>query len=258
MSDFTPHEAPIHEAARLPVPVPARLVGRDAALAQIYTQLKENHPVLLHGPLGVGKSALAATLASAYAQQPGGVLWLSVNDPRLDELLVRIGRAYQISEIGTTENPLSMIGAVENVLRSNKPLIVLDGAINADVVSRFISRCAHDLPLLIVSERRLEGTWAALEIKPLEHDDAVALFVQESRLSPGDHQEDLGTLVDLLDHMPFGIVISARSMAANKQSPEELVEAMRPAAQAAGDNKSLVGLTVAFRHSLRVGPVHSY
>jgi len=246
MSDFTPHEAPIHEAAQLPVPVPPRLVGRDSALAQVYTQLKENHPVLLHGPSGVGKTALAATLASAYAQQPGGVLWLKVDEPRLEELLVRIGRAYQISEIGTTENPLSMIGAIENVLRSNKPLIVLDGTINADVISRFISRCVHDLPLLIASERHIEGSWAALEIQKLERDDAAALFRQESRLASGDHQEDIGTLVDLLDHMPFGIVVSARSMAANKQLPEELVVAMRPVAQAAGDNKSLIGLTAAF------------
>ena len=72
MSDFTPHEAPIREAQRLPVPSPMKLVGRDPILAQVYGQLKENNPVLIYGESGVGKTAIAATLANAYAQLSTG------------------------------------------------------------------------------------------------------------------------------------------------------------------------------------------
>src|SRR5690606_36609442 len=99
MSEFKTYDAVIHEAASLPVMLPPRLIGREAALAQVYTHLKENRSVLVHGEPGVGKTALAATLASAYAQQPSGVLWLNVDEDPLESLLVRVGRAYNIEEV---------------------------------------------------------------------------------------------------------------------------------------------------------------
>ncbi|MBZ0290298.1 MAG: hypothetical protein K8I30_21920, partial [Anaerolineae bacterium] len=80
MADLKSHEAPAHEAASLPVMIPSKLVGRDALLGRIYTRLRENQPVQINGVPGIGKTALAATLAAAYTEQPGGVLWLAVND----------------------------------------------------------------------------------------------------------------------------------------------------------------------------------
>ena len=65
MADFTPHEAPAHEAQALPVMLASKHIGRDRVLGRVYQQLKDNMPVLLYGPAGVGKTALAGELASA-------------------------------------------------------------------------------------------------------------------------------------------------------------------------------------------------
>src|SRR5688572_14759739 len=138
MSDF-----PSHEAAALPVQLPGKLVGREAALAQVYGLLKKGEAVHLYGVPGVGKTALAATLASAYAQQPGGVLWLNVDNDSLESLLVRVGRAYDIEELMTGDNPIAHVGAVASELTQHKPLLVLDGSINAAIASRFITRCVE-------------------------------------------------------------------------------------------------------------------
>jgi tetratricopeptide (TPR) repeat protein len=246
MSDFTPHEAPIREIQRLPVPPPTKLVGRDPILTQVYGHLKENQQVLIHGPQGVGKTAIAATLASAYAQQPGGVLWLRVDNLGLEELLVRVGRAYSISEVSSSENPISMIGAVENALRANKPLVVLDGQIGADAASRFISRCVNDLPLVIVNDEEIEGPWESVAVDKLDESSAAALFKQEARLTTDEHDIDIYGVVKLLDYMPFGIVVTARSMIVNKQTPGEIHTALKAVTQAAGGNNPVAGLTVSF------------
>src|SRR5690242_20194953 len=105
MADVKSHEAPAHEAASLPVMIPAKLVGRDALLGRIYTRLRENQPVQIYGAPGMGKTALAATLAAAYTEQPGGVLWLNVDNTTMDELIVRVGRAYGVDEITNSDYP---------------------------------------------------------------------------------------------------------------------------------------------------------
>ncbi|MGV2436645.1 MAG UNVERIFIED_CONTAM: ATP-binding protein [Anaerolineae bacterium] len=120
-------EAPAHAATNLPVMLPSKLVGRDDALKTIYAYLKQNRPVWLHGQSGVGKTAIAATLASAFTQKDGGALWLSVDEDSLSSLIVRVGRAYGMMEIANSENPLGMIGAVATTLLEKKPFIVLDG-----------------------------------------------------------------------------------------------------------------------------------
>ena len=98
MADFSSHEAPAHKAQSLPVMLPGKLIGRDVVLAQVYGQLKANKPILIYGTAGTGKTALAATLASAYTELPGGALWLNVNDSPLEELIVHVGRAYGIDD----------------------------------------------------------------------------------------------------------------------------------------------------------------
>src|SRR5919109_1055644 len=104
MPDSLSHEAPAHEVSSLPVTIPPKLVGRDALLGKIYTRLRENAPIQIFGAPGVGKTALAARLAAAYTEQPGGVLWLNVENSTIEELIVRVGRAYNVPEITNTDN----------------------------------------------------------------------------------------------------------------------------------------------------------
>lgn len=247
MSDFTPHEAPVKEARALPVPLPGKLAGRETILAQVYAQIKAANPVLIHGAAGMGKTALAATLAGALTQQPGGVLWMTVDNPRLEELLVRVGRAYQVRDITNSDNPLGMVGAVENTLKSHKPVIVLDGSIPPDVASRFISRCVNGLSILLTSENAEEGAWSAVELVKLAPEQASALFKQESRLTTSDHDIDIYGLVKLVDHHPFAIVLIARAMLASKQQPAAYLKLLEQIAATTGRNAPVTALTASFK-----------
>lgn len=247
MSEFKPHEAPVNEAQALPVALPGKLVGRETVLAQVYAQLKANNPVLVHGPVGSGKTALAATLASAYAQQPGGVLWMNVTYPALEELLVRVGRAYQLSTVTGDDNPLNAMDTVTRTLSARKPFIVIDGAIQGDVASRFISRCVSGMPVLILNEDTLQGPWTAIEIPSLTTEQATALYKQESRLDGTENDATVGNLVGLLDNSPLGIVVAARAMIASKKTPAEFAGIMQQVSSALNITGPDVALTTSFR-----------
>lgn len=247
MADYTSHEAPAHEAAALPVMVPSKLVGRDAVLAQVYTRLRENQPVLIHGPAGIGKTALAATLAAAYTEQPGGVLWFTVDDATIDQLIVRVGRAYEISEIANSEHPMGMVGAVASTLTQHKPLIVLDGRLNEEVTRVFVERCAARLPVLLISQHAFgEDLWPVIKLEALEASHASALLKQAAGL-PADPNPDVDRLAQTLHYIPMALVLAGGTLRASKQAPVQYINTLTQLPGFANADRSVVALTTAFR-----------
>lgn len=246
MVEFTPHEAAAREAHSLPVQLPSKLIGREVVLAQVYSQIKDNKPVLLHGAPGIGKTAVAAALASAYTEMPGGVLWLHMReDETFADLLTRVGRAYNEPAVANSENPLGMVGAVSTVLAQHKPLIVLDGKINAGVAAEFIGKCTEGLPALLVTEDKIEGPWGAIRLEKLEPEQAATMFRHLADLDD-DSDPSVDQLVAQLDGSPFALTMAAGAVRANKQSAADFLAAL-PAAPPAGVGPQLLALTTAFR-----------
>ncbi|MCB9449836.1 MAG: tetratricopeptide repeat protein [Anaerolineaceae bacterium] len=248
MPDFTPHEAPARTAQALPVMLPGKLVGRDAQLAQVYSQLKNNKPVLIYGAAGAGKTALAATLASAYTELPGGVVWLNLNDSSLEDMLVRIGRSYQVAEIQSSDNPAAMVGAVASTLTTHKPLLVLDGSPNPTAVADFVRRCAEGLPVMLLADEQIEGPWAGLQIENLDEDAALELFTHHAGLANrADLQDDIDELVGILDYNPFALSVAAGTLRVSKQSPAAYLEMLEKIPSSAAAEPPLLALTLGFR-----------
>lgn len=247
MADYTSHEAPAHEVAALPVMVPPKLIGRDAVLGQVYTRLRENKPVLLYGAAGIGKTALAATLAAAYTEQPGGVLWFNVDDDTIDQLIVHVGRAYNVAEIANSEHPMGMVGAVASTLTRNKPLIVFDGRLNEEVTQVFIERCADKLPVLLVSNHEFGADlWTTIKLEALEPTHAAALIKHAANL-PADPDPDVDRLAQTLRNIPMALVLAGAAMRVTKQTPAQYINVLNAIPGAANADPSLVALTAAFR-----------
>lgn len=246
MADSLSYEAPAHAAAALPVIIPPRLVGRDALLGRVYTFLKENRAVQVTGAPGSGKTALAATLAAAYTEQPGGVLWLDVDNSSIENLLVRIGRAYGVREITSTEYPLGMVGAVANTLTRHKPLVVLDGSLSDQVAQAFVARCAPNLPVLFTASAELSAAWPKVELAGLDTAHGTALFNLAAGL-PDAAASGAEPLVELLRGMPFALCLAGAAARAAKQSPDQLITALSQIPGAASADPVLLALTAAFR-----------
>ncbi|MEP7291416.1 MAG: tetratricopeptide repeat protein [Chloroflexota bacterium] len=239
MADLTSHEAPVHEAHALPVMPHGKLIGRDVILARVYSQLKDNKPVLVYGASGIGKTALATTLASAYTELPGGVLWLNVNNTPFPELLARIGRAYNVRDLATTDNPLNLVTTIMSALIAAKPMIVFDGQINPQACSEFIMRCTDRLPILLLNDEEVSGPWTNVPLGILEPNAAASMF---KSLAP-EQTEGIDSLMTALDGIPFAIAVAAGAVRAKNQTPAAFLSVLPKRADAP---PSLLTLTASF------------
>jgi tetratricopeptide (TPR) repeat protein len=233
MTDFTPLEAPAKDVSGLPLMHPGRPVGRDDLLKEIFGHLQNRRPVLLHGPTGIGKTAVAAALAAAFFQQ--GVIWLNEGTSPLAALVVRIARGLKVSEVSRSEQAPSRIGALATALVQAKPLIVLDNVTDADSVQQFINKAAENMPVLIISETDLDGTWQKIAVPPLNDMDAVVLFKQKGGINNADHEIDIYGITKALGYQPLPIVLAARGMIASKQSPADYLKNFKLVQQTTGD-----------------------
>lgn len=252
MAEFTPHEAPAHDARSLPVMMPAqKLIGRERTLAHIFSQLKAATPVLLYGAAGIGKTAIAASMAAAYSEMPAGALWFDVANAPLNELIARVGRAYKDHDIANVETPAVNITAAGLLLTREKPLIVLDGtAHNVAALNEFVTRAAVGLPVLIVADEEIASpNWRSLRIARLEPDQAAALFRQMADLKTGNADDAaIAELVTALNFVPFALGVAAGAVKSSNGTvtPASFLASL-PSMQGAAVNPQLQALTAAFR-----------
>jgi len=247
MSDFIPHEAPAKDVSQLPVMHPGRPVGRDEVLQEIYTHLQARNAVLLHGESGAGKTALAAALAAAFTQQPGGVIWISSGTHPLPSLLVRVGRALGLSHVTTSEQPTALMGSVASALIQKKPFMVFDNVMDAFASQQFITKCAGDLPVMLLCESELEGPWASVPLEPMSDMNAVVLFKQKAGINDNDSDLDIYGIAKLLRYQALPIVIAARGMVAAKQAPGDYLSNLQQVQKAVGGDGIRAAIALSYR-----------
>jgi tetratricopeptide (TPR) repeat protein len=243
MADYAPLESPVHDPQKLPVDAPEKLIGRDALLAKIYNDLKKDDAVLIFGEAGVGKTALAATLAAAYSELPGGVIWLNGGDTTLPEYCIQIARAYGRIDIANSDNPLMHSTAIKGLLDEHKPLVVIDGDPEPNALEHFVEEIADGVPLLITADEPLDGPWTSIELPALNHEQAVALFRQ---IAGNGSDEDIQKLLDVLGSSPYAVCIAAGALRATQQPIGDYLAAL-PKAPGAAPPALLLALTAAFR-----------
>jgi len=250
MNPFTPHEAPATDLSSLPLQHPGRPIGRDSALRDAYTVLQSSAPLVLLGTSGVGKTALAAALAAAYTQKPGGVLWLNADGPSLNDLLSQVGRAYRAPDITNTDQLGAMMSGVQTLLSRHQPLIVLDcvrqPAPPINVITPFVDKVARGLPLMILSETPLEGLGQTVTLGPLVDVDALTLLQQKAGITDDSQDLHLYGIAKLVGYNPLGLVIAARGLVAAKLSPADYYKALDTVAKTQKD-----GLAAAIATSYR-------
>jgi tetratricopeptide (TPR) repeat protein/energy-coupling factor transporter ATP-binding protein EcfA2 len=240
------HEAPIHGSGQLPAPLPDQLFGRDADLESIHLALKAGTAVLLHGPAGIGKTALAAALASGYAELPGGVLWLEVSDDGLRLLLGRAARAYGRDLPAADPDLSASMALTRDLLHENRPFIVLDGRVDADAAREFVRGCASGIPLLLLHSKLVAGPWTPHAVTPLNSADAAAMLTHIAGTSFSSDSAELARLGEALTGHPLSIMLAAHQLAADGVQPAQFL-AQIPELPSGVVNRALGVITAAYR-----------
>jgi tetratricopeptide (TPR) repeat protein len=218
----------VHESARTPVPrqlpaPPARFAGREDELATLGTVWRERaaaHPavVVLTGPAGAGKTALALQWASTL-DAPDGQLFVDLNGFSLDEPLdpgAALGAFLRALGTPSDQVPATLAeqaALYRSVTAGKALLVVLDNAYSA-AQTRVLFPASAASVVVVSSRSRLTGLVGdgarLVEVGPLPRDVAVSMLsaaVGDGRVA--EEREPSEDLVALCGCLPIAIRVAA-------------------------------------------------
>ncbi|MFI6824508.1 BTAD domain-containing putative transcriptional regulator [Micromonospora sp. NPDC050187] len=206
------------------------LVGRECLLAQVEAQLSRADMMVLHGPAGVGKSALAGAIATRLAPScPGGQLYLDLcgSSPGLAPMTVEEAIGSLLRALGgDLSGGTSGAEAAELRVRAGerRVLVVLDNVVDAGQVRRLLSILSN--ATVIVTSRTTLPTLDVthLAIGELGPDDSVTLLARHA--GPDRFTEsppEAEALAALCGHLPLALRIVGARLASH---PEWTLAAM--------------------------------
>ena len=154
-------------------------VDREELIEQVCDRLCPGVTITLCGPGGIGKTALATEIiwrlapgTSPPSEFPGGVIFYTFyGQPSAVAAMEHIVRSYGAV---TQPNPEA---AVQRVLSSHIPLIVLDGTEEADNLQRVLDCISHCGVLITTRDRRdAPDPRFRYDLRPLNLDSAISLL----------------------------------------------------------------------------------
>lgn len=214
------HGAPIHGSHNIPVELPEYFIAREDDLDAIRRTLKTGAAVLVHGPSGVGKTAVVAALAASYAELPGGVLWLDGMGDTVRSLVTRTARAYDLEVPALGTDLADCCARIREHLLSQQPLIVLDGRLQMGAAREFVRECASGVPLLVTHTVLVSGPWTPHEIAPLGRDETLSLMSHHAGEEIAEDVSRADTLLQALSGLPLSIQVAAHQLASGTTADE--------------------------------------
>jgi predicted ATPase/DNA-binding SARP family transcriptional activator len=209
-------EPPARPRTNLPAPL-TRLVGREAAVAEVRSLLGAGRLVTLTGPGGVGKTRLALAAAPGVADAgafEGGVWLVELASLTAQAAVVEVAEAIA-GVLGLRDDVAgSMTDRLAAALEGKRTLLVLDNCEHvveqvAALAGRLL-RAAPGLRILATSQEslRIEGE-ALWSVPPLEREAAVELFAARAGIEP---DADVAEICARLDGLPLALELAATRM----------------------------------------------
>jgi tetratricopeptide (TPR) repeat protein/DNA-binding SARP family transcriptional activator len=214
-----PSEPPQPASAPAQLPRPSELVGRtDLAAEVIWLLRREPHPavIVISGPGGIGKTALALAAANAARDQyPDGQLYMEMRDG--------LGHAVDTSEVAAQflrslnatripEDKRERLADLRTLLVRRRVLILLDDADGAQVTD--LAPANPGCAVVVTARQRLPELSDAHRVAPLEplsREDATELFlrvVREAGVTIDDDPVSVDRVVTLCGGLPLALRIA--------------------------------------------------
>ncbi|MBO3740155.1 AfsR/SARP family transcriptional regulator [Actinoplanes flavus] len=191
---------------------PAELVGRHEPVAEVNAALDDGRPVLLHGLAGMGKTAIAATVADERLRAGGRpYVWLRVGEADeetvFEALLRRLGGGTEAALTGDAR-----LLALQNLMdRAGIGLLVLDDVWHGPALFQVLRAVPDRIPVLVTARAKFPLD-RQVEIVGLSGDEAVRLLALHWGTAPGAWSRGAADLCRLLGHHPYAVEIAGRHL----------------------------------------------
>ncbi len=198
----------LHPAQNLPPP-PDQLIGRAELLTTLQAHLQAGQITLIHGPAGVGKTALALTVARTAGTFQDGIAWIDgESKPRLEEALRQILSVF-LGDRMERESAKRCQERVSKYLKEHDALVVFDGfeklATDANLI-RWLQEISRSACLLITTtDLPADPLGEIVEIPSLLRDDAITLLIQRAKKQDSPDSKALERLCAMAGNLPLAI-----------------------------------------------------
>jgi tetratricopeptide (TPR) repeat protein len=219
------------------LPPLVRVTGRAADLRAI-DAARQNRVILLTGPAGIGKTALAVNWGHSVREDyPDGALYADMHGHAPDgpaSTSQTLGRFLRALGVHPQQVPVDLAESValyRSLLIDKRMLVVLDDALTAAQASLLLPSSPESVAI-VTSRLRLGGLAArgarVVQLARLEADAALELLsatIGENRVLAEPHAAC--ELVDLCGRLPLAVCVAGGRLAARPRWPvSEMVQAM--------------------------------
>jgi tetratricopeptide (TPR) repeat protein len=212
-------------------PPPGHFTGRAAVVADVIAailapQERFRAPVvLIHGMPGIGKTALALSVAHAVrSRYPGGCLFVgSVTAGEPEAVLARLLRRLGVASEMIPAEPGEIRALYLSVLYRRRVLIIVDDVTSAAQVAALVP-AAPACAVIATSRRRLDALddCRPVALGPLATCDAVALFRAICGRADQGSAEDLARIAAACGGVPLALRVAAARFRESGRSAAEL------------------------------------
>jgi transcriptional regulator with XRE-family HTH domain/tetratricopeptide (TPR) repeat protein len=207
----------------------AHFVGRDAEVAALGARIAATVPVVavLHGPPGVGKTALAIRVAELHRDRfPDGSYYLDLRGTDPEPMAAAEVQAALLKALGVSSRQIARdhderAGQLRALLTHRRCLVILDNAGSEPQVRGLLPGAGASC-VLVTSRRALGGLEAVTRhgLAPLRPEESAALLhtVGGPDASAARRAAEVDTLARLCGHLPLALTIAGTRLAGRPMS----------------------------------------
>ncbi|MBS1895721.1 MAG: hypothetical protein JST59_30850 [Actinobacteria bacterium] len=225
----------------------AEILGRADEL-KLISAATAAEPVQLHGPDGVGKTAVLAQAAARATPATEGLVFESARHRSLDELQVGLYTAFWECDVSFTPAPAEF----DEYLGDLEALLVLDDCeLDRDELTTLLDRLPRCAFVLGAEERTLWSRGTARALADLDSDSAIGLLERElGHPLDADERAAAAAVVARIGGHPQSLVETAALIEDGRSSllelgrdPDGLAQRFDPAALTASQQRVLAVLS---------------
>ncbi len=217
-----------HQSIPKPPPPPYGFINRTAQLAQIENLIKNNRPVILHGPNGMGKSALlqqAANLTSAKAMQNGVVVLENMDG---DTQIIGINDVIQqlFDSLFESNPPIKVNATTARTHLSNThPLVLLDEIGLSVSQQNVLANLLPEGAILLTAEATSGSNFEHITIGPLPRTEAINLLAVKAQWAVDEaNRTKFNEICMLLGDIPLALTLVGNAMRETRKSLDETLQ----------------------------------
>lgn len=205
----------------------AYFTGREIFIEKIQNEIMSKRVFLLHGPAGVGKTALAIKLGHILRERfPDGVLWYKVDSSNSMDILLSIANLFG-EDISTIKDIHVRASIVRTLLAQKKVLLIFDNVKKYDDLSLFLPHTASCSVLFTSQDHYfpIPTQYVSLPINAFTKENVLTLFKNIfNREFVIQHKRIILKISDKLGNLPLAIHIVALYTKQNSMPLETYLE----------------------------------